>query len=208
MFPVAVLQSNSNVGGKPLLSNRSIFRVCLLLSHYFSFQTGRVFLQCFSFECFSYAEKVYGLSSSIQNIIQLQDMIQLILILTYWFANQYLNSKEHFVFKIIGALNVKSELVIFRKENMMTWAGPAITTTANRYPFLVYRVSLVSFVTCSDCTWQSLNTSNKRGWGEVFWKQLRTLSLHTCILYITITISVMFPDLPQSSTTQVYCHVC
>lgn len=159
-------------------------------------------------ECFSYAEKkVYGFSSSIQNIIQLQGVIQLILILTYWFANRYLNSKEHVGFKIIRALNVKSELVIFRKENMMTWAGPAITT-ANKYPFIVYGVRLASFVTCSDCTWQSLNTSNKRGWGGMFWEQLRSLSLQTCILYITITISVLFPNLPQSSKTQVSCHVC
>lgn len=116
-------QSNSNVGGKPLLSNRSIFRVCLHLSHYFSFQTGRVFLQCLLSASVMQKKKVYGFSSSIQNIIQLQGVIQLILILTYWFANQYLNSKEHVGFKIIRALNVKSELVIFRKENMMTWAA-------------------------------------------------------------------------------------
>lgn len=58
--------------------------------------------------------KVYGFSSSIQ------DRIQLILILAYSFENQYLNSKEHFGFKIIQALNVKRELAIFRKEKMMT----------------------------------------------------------------------------------------
>lgn len=58
--------------------------------------------------------KVYGFSSSVQ------DRIQLILILAYHFENQYLISKEHFDFKIVQTLNVKTELVIFRKDNMMT----------------------------------------------------------------------------------------
>jgi len=58
--------------------------------------------------------RVNGFSSSVQN------RIHLILILACYFENQYLISKLHFGFEIIQALNVKTELAIFRKEYLMS----------------------------------------------------------------------------------------